>query len=35
MRKHWWWGAGGLVVGLLVAPKVRAWVPFGLPFSRG
>jgi hypothetical protein len=34
MRKHWWWGLGGVAVGLLVAPKVRAWLPFSLP-GRG
>lgn len=34
MRKHWWWAIGGLAVGVLVGPKVRAWLPVSLP-GRG
>lgn len=33
-KTKWVWGLGGLAVGLLVAPKVRAWLPFSLPFGR-
>lgn len=27
MSNKWLWLAGGLVLGYLVAPKIRAWVP--------
>lgn len=34
MNRKWWWAAGGLVVGVLVGPKLRAWLPVSLP-GRG
>lgn len=27
MRSKWIWLAGGVVLGAIVAPKLRAWVP--------
>lgn len=27
----WWWFAGGVLVGAIVAPKLRAIIPVRLP----
>jgi hypothetical protein len=35
MSNKWLWFAGGVAVGFLVAPKLRAWVPAAVPqFGR-
>jgi hypothetical protein len=27
----WWWFAGGVLVGMVVAPKLRAIIPVKIP----
>ena len=35
MRNKWVWGVAGVLIGVIVAPKIRAWVPVRLPSVGG
>lgn len=35
MNRKWLWALGGAVVGMIVAPLVRAKLPFRLPSVGG
>jgi hypothetical protein len=35
VSNKWLWLAGGVALGYFIAPKLRNWLPSGIPQARG